>query len=303
MSYSQSVERSDSAVMTEPAAAQQEAAVGLPANLPKIRIQATRGWAGVGLRDLKAYKGLLYFLAWRDIKVRYKQTVLGATWALLQPLFLMILFTLLFHRVAKVPTPVPYPVFAFAGLLPWQLFAFGLNESSNSLVANQRLITKIYFPRVIMPLSAIVAGLVDFGIGFMLLLAMMVWYGVMPTAAVLLLPLFLGLIVLTSLSVGLWLSALNVKYRDVRYTLGFLVQFWMLATPVGYPVSVVPEQWRALYGLNPMAGVVEGFRWALLGTGNPPGYVLAVSVAMVLVMFFGGLEYFRRMERTFADIV
>jgi lipopolysaccharide transport system permease protein len=221
----------------------------------------------------------------------------------LQPFFMMLMFTLLFHRVAKVPTPVAYPVFAFAGLLPWQLFSFGLNESSNSLVANQRLITKIYFPRVIMPLSAIMAGLVDFGIAFGLLVGMMIWYHVVPSLTLLLLPFFVLLTMLTSLSVGFWLSALNVKYRDVRYTLGFLVQFWMLATPVAYPIAVVPEKWRGLYALNPMTGVVEGFRWALLGVGDPPGFAMAASVVLVVLLLLGGLEYFRRMERTFADTI
>jgi homopolymeric O-antigen transport system permease protein len=270
---------------------------------PFKRIAPSRGLSAVNLREIWAYRDLLYFLAWRDVKVRYKQTALGAAWALLQPLFLMAIFTLLFGRVAKVPVPVPYPIFAFCGLLPWQLFAFGLSQSSNSLVSNQHLISKVYFPRLIVPISSVLAGLLDFAIAFTLLLGMMVYYRLAPGRAVIWLPLLVLLTVTTSLTAGIWLSALNVRYRDVRHTLGFLVQFWMLATPVGYPTSAVPIKWRWLMGLNPMSGVVEGFRWALLGRGEAPGAMLAISVVMVVGLLIAGLYYFRRMEQTFADII
>jgi lipopolysaccharide transport system permease protein len=266
-------------------------------------IAPARGLSAVNLREIWDYRELLYFLAWRDIKVRYKQTALGAAWALLQPLFLMAIFTLLFSRVAKVAVPVPYPIFAFCGLLPWQLFAFGLSQSSNSLVQSQHLISKVYFPRLVIPIASVLAGLLDFAIAFLLLLAMMAYYRVPPGKGVLLLPLFVLLAVITSLTAGVWLSAINVRYRDVQYTLGFLIQFWMLSTPVGYPASVFPERWRWVLVLNPMAGVVEGFRWALLGTGSRPGAKLAVSLGLVLLTLIAGLHYFRRMEKTFADIV
>ena len=279
-----------------------EAQAAQPA-LPVNRIAPSRGLSAVNLREIWAYRDLLYFLAWRDVKVRYKQTALGAAWALLQPLFLMVIFTFLFGRVAKVPVPVPYPIFAFCGLLPWQLFAFGLAQSSNSLVQNQHLISKVYFPRLIVPLASVIAGLLDFAIAFVLLLGMMVYYGVPPGPGMLLLPLFVLLAVLTSLTAGIWLSAVNVRYRDVQHTIGFLVQFWMLATPVGYPSSVVPPRWHWVLGLNPMAGVVEGFRWALLGRGERPGAMLAISVAMVVLLLIAGLHYFRKVEKTFADII
>ncbi len=216
----------------------------------------------------------------------------------------MIVFTVLFGHLAKVPSDgVPYPVFAFTALLPWQLFAFALTESSNSLVGSQNLITKVYFPRLVIPLSSILAGIVDFAIAFVILLLMMAYYRIKPTGAVVWLPLFLLFAIATALSIGLWLSALNVKYRDVRYTIPFLTQLWMYATPVGYPSSLVPKPWRAWFGLNPMAGVVEGFRWALLGTSAAPGALLWVSVAAVVLLLSGGLFYFRRIESTFADIV
>jgi lipopolysaccharide transport system permease protein len=267
-------------------------------------LQPSSGFLKLNLRDLWEYRELLGFLVWRDIKVRYKQTALGAAWAILQPVLTMLVFSVFFGRLAKVPSDgIPYPVFAFAALLPWQLFAYALTESGNSLVSNQNLITKVYFPRLVIPIAAVLAGLVDFAIAFLVLLVLMFYYGIVPTAAVALLPLFLLLAVATALAVGLWLSALNVKYRDVRYTMPFLVQFWMFATPVAYPSSLVPEPWRALYGLNPMAGVVEGFRWALLGKAQSPGVLLWVSVAAVIVLLVGGLRYFRRTETTFADVV
>jgi lipopolysaccharide transport system permease protein len=273
-------------------------------SVPTLVIRPAEGWESPGLRELWEYRELLYFLVWRDIKVRYKQTALGAAWAIIQPFFIMVVFSLFFGKLAGVPSDgIPYPVFTFCALLPWQLFAHALAESSNSLVANERLITKVYFPRLVVPIAAVLGGLVDFAIAFVVLLGMMAYYGIVPGLAVLTLPLFVLLAVMTALGVGLWLSALNVQYRDVRYTLNFLTQFWLFITPVAYPSSIVPEKWRALYGLNPMAGVVEGFRWALLGKTEAPGPLLAVSVVAVIVILVGGLYYFRRMEETFADIV
>jgi lipopolysaccharide transport system permease protein len=269
---------------------------------PILKIRASHRFH-LNLKDIWEYRELLYFLAWRNIKIRYKQTALGAAWAILQPVLTMLVFTLLFGRLAKVPSDgIPYPVFALTALLPWQLFAFALTESSNSLVGSQNLITKVYFPRLVIPLSSILTGLVDFAISFCALVVMMIYYRVMPGKTVVWLPAFLLLALATALSIGLWLSALNVKYRDVRYTIPFMTQFWMLATPVAYSSSLIPEPWRRWYGLNPMAGVVEGFRWALLGTGNV-GPLLWVSLAAVLLLLMGGLFYFRRTESTFADIV
>ena len=274
------------------------------AGLPTLRISPPSRWTSLEFRELWEYRELLYFLIWRDVKVRYKQTALGAAWAVIQPFFMMVVFSLFFGRLAKVPSDgIPYPVFTFCALLPWQLFANALTESSNSLVGNQNLITKVYFPRLVVPISAVLGGLVDFVIAFVILLGMMLYYGIVPGWAIVTLPGFILLAVLTALGVGLWLSALNVQYRDVRYTIGFLVQLWLFLTPVAYPSSIVPEKWRPLYGLNPMAGVVEGFRWALLGKSQPPGSMLWVSVAVVIVILFGGLYYFRRMEQQFADIV
>jgi len=271
--------------------------------LPVSWIEPSRGWVSLRLGELWKYRELLYFLVWRDIKVRYKQTALGAAWAVLQPLLTMIVLTVFFGRLAKIPSNgVPYPLFAYTALLPWQLFAFALTESANSLVGNQSLITKVYFPRLIVPLASVLAGLVDFGISFVVLLILMSYYRIVPTATIVVLPLFIILAVATALSVGLWLSALNVQFRDVRYTIPFLTQFWLFATPVAYPSSLVPERWRVWYGLNPMAGVVEGFRWALLGKARSPGTLLWVSVLVVALLLVGGFAYFRRMESTFADI-
>jgi lipopolysaccharide transport system permease protein len=271
---------------------------------PVLTIRPSKGFLRLDLKDVWAYRELLYFLVWRDIKVRYKQTALGAAWAILQPLLTMLVFSVFFGRLAKVPSDgVPYPVFAYTALLPWQLFAFALTESSNSLVGSQNLITKVYFPRLVIPLSSVLAGLVDFAIAFIVLLGLMLYYGITPSPAIVWLPPFLLLAVATALSVGLWLSALNVKYRDVRYTIPFLTQFWMFATPVAYPSSLIPQPWRAWFGLNPMAGVVEGFRWALLGKSGSPGGLLWVSIAAVMLLLTGGLFYFRRTESTFADIV
>ena len=267
-------------------------------------IQPSKGWTALGLAELWRYRELIFFLSWRDIMVRYKQTALGIAWAVIQPVFTMIIFSVFFGRLAGMPSDgLPYPIFVYCALLPWQLFAFSLTESSNSLVANQQLITKVYFPRLVIPISAVLASLVDFMIAFVLLIGMIWHYHIIPTQALWTLPLFVLLAVSLALGVGLWLSALNVRYRDVRYTLPFLTQVWLFATPIAYPSSLVPEPWRVLYGINPMAGVVEGFRWALLNTGTAPGDMLTVSVVVTLVIVVSGLYYFRRMERTFADTV
>ena len=258
----------------------------------------------MNLKDVWEYRELLYFLAWRDVKVRYKQTVLGVVWAVMQPVFTMIVFSIFFGWLVKVPSDgLPYPFFAFCALLPWQLFASSLTATSNSLVANQHLITKISFPRLVIPLSATAGSLLDFSIAFLVLLAMMVGYKIVPTIAMLTLPLFVLLTIAVALGIGMWFSALNVKYRDVRHVLPFLTQVWMFATPVVYPSSLVPESWRMLYALNPMVGVVEGVRWALLGTGNAPGPMLLLSTAVTSVLLVSGVFYFRRAERTFADMV
>jgi lipopolysaccharide transport system permease protein len=273
-------------------------------DLTTTHILPASRWTTLGLRELWEYRELLLFLTWRDIKVRYKQTALGAAWAIIQPLFMMLIFSLFFGKLARVPSDgIPYPIFTFCALLPWQLFAHALTESSNSLVANERLITKVYFPRLVVPIAAVLGGLVDFAVAFVILLVMMAYYGIVPGWNIVALPGLIVLAVLTALAVGLWLSALNVKYRDVRYTIGFLVQVWLFASPVAYPSSIVPEAWRPFYGLNPMAGVVEGFRWALLGKAEAPGAMLAVSVVAVIIILLGGLFYFRRMEQEFADIV
>ena len=271
---------------------------------PVIRIEPSRGWVSLKLRELWEYRELLYFLTWRDIKVRYKQTVLGAAWAILQPFMTMVVFSLFFGRLARIPSDgLPYPIFSLAGLVPWQFFAYGLNQSSNSLVGSANLIKKVYFPRLTIPLSSVLAGAVDFALAFALLVAMMLFYGVRPGWQALWLPAFFLLAFVTALGVGLWLSALNVEYRDVRYLVPFLVQFWMYATPIAYPSSLLPEPWRTLYGLNPMAGVVEGFRWALLGAQTRPGPLIAASALAALVVLVTGAFYFRRMEKTFADVV
>ncbi|MCB7128034.1 MAG: ABC transporter permease [Candidatus Brocadiales bacterium] len=272
--------------------------------IPLTVIRPSRGWVALNLRELWERRELLYFLVWRDVKVRYKQTVIGVAWAILQPFLMMIVFSVFFGRLAKVPSDgIPYPIFAYCALLPWQLFANALTESGNSLVANQRLVTKIYFPRLAIPIAAVLAGLVDFVIAFVVLLGMMFYYGIVPTAAALTLPLFILLAIATALAAGVWLSALNVQYRDVRYTIPFLTQFWLFATPIAYSSSLVPEQWRVLYGLNPMAGVVEGFRWALLGKEGSIGLLIVASALVVGVLLIGGLIYFRHVEKTFADVI
>jgi homopolymeric O-antigen transport system permease protein len=273
-------------------------------NIPIIRIEPSRGWVALNLSELYAYRELLYFLTWRDVKVKYKQTIIGAGWAILQPLMTMIVFTLVFKKIADISSEgIPYPIFAYTALLPWNLFAGALNRSAVSLVAQVSLISKVYFPRLIIPLSATISGVVDFAIAFVILVGMMFWYGIVPTAAVLSLPLFITIALVAALSVGLWLAALNVRYRDVGHTVPFLIQIWMFASPVAYPVSVLPEKWRLLYSLNPLAGVIEGFRWALLGKESPDFRVIAVSTVVVVALLFGGLIYFKRTERTFADLI
>ena len=269
-----------------------------------IRIEPPRGWFNLRLKELWNYRELLYFLVWRDVKVRYKQTVIGIAWVVLQPLMTMGVFTLFFGRLAKLPSDgLPYPVFYFSALVPWAYFSGALQSCTNVVVDNQRVITKVFFPRLVLPISAVVSGLVDFTIGFVVLLAVISIYGIKPTLAVLWLPVLLLLAVLTALGVGLWMSALNALYRDVRYVVPFLIQVWMFASPVAYPSSLVPQRWRWLYGLNPMAGVIDGFRWALTGHGVAPGPLMLASASAVIVVLLGGLFFFQRMEGTVADRV
>jgi len=271
---------------------------------PSIRRQANLGWVPINFMELWHYRELLVFLVIRDIKVRYKQTLLGASWAILQPVMTMVVFSIFFGKLAGVPSDgMPYPVFAFCGLLPWQLFSYALTQSSNSLIQDAQMLSKVYFPRLIIPFASVVAGLMDFVIAFIVLVGMMCYYNVVPGWAVVTLPLFVLLALASALSVGLWLSALNVKYRDIRYTIPFLAQFWLFVTPVAYSSSLVPPKWQALYAVNPMVGVVEGFRWALLGKSAPPGIMLLVSAVATAVVLTGGLFFFRRMEKEFADII
>jgi len=284
--------------------AERSAAVPQPAEAPVVRIAPPRGWFHVDLAEVWAYRELLYFFIWRDIKIRYKQTVIGAGWAIIQPFATMIVFSLFFGKLAKMPSGgVPYPIFYYSALLPWMYFATALTAATGVVVEHQRIITKVYFPRLILPMSAVVGGLVDFAIAFVILLLMMVYYSIVPTVAILYLPLFLLLALATALGAGLWLSALNAIYRDVRYAVPFMVQFWLFASPVAYPSSLIPEKWRWLYGLNPMAGVIEGFRWALTGQGRPPDLFLLASAGAVVLLLVGGLIYFRKMEGTIADVV
>jgi lipopolysaccharide transport system permease protein len=267
-------------------------------------IEPAEGWVALKLRDLWAYRELLYFLTWREIKVRYKQTAIGAAWAIIQPVCNMLIFTLFFGRLAKMPSDgIPYPVFTLAALVPWTFFANGLAQSANSLVGNANLVTKVYFPRLAIPISAVLSGMVDFLLAFLLLVSLIVIDGVHISAQIVWLPAFVLLALSTALGVGLWLSALNVEYRDVRYVVPFLMQFWMFATPIVYPSSLLKEPWKTVYGLNPMAGVVEGFRWSILGSGNRPGPMLAASAAASLLLLLSGAYYFRRMENSFADRV
>ncbi len=270
-----------------------------------IYIKPSTGLTALNLRDIWVYRELVFFMIWRDIKVRYKQTLLGAAWAVIQPVMTMLVFNFIFGSVAKVPTDgIPYPIFSYTALLPWGLFVTALNQASRSLTSNHNMITKVYFPRLVLPMASVLAGLVDFAIAFVIMLGMMWYFDVTPTISVLwTLPLFLLLAIITALGVALWLSAINVKYRDVNYALPFLTQFWLFITPVAYSANVISEKWQLVYSLNPMAGVVNGFRWALLGAGNGPDLALWVSTGISVLILVSGLFYFRNMERTFADTI
>lgn len=273
-------------------------------NVQVIRIERSRGWVALQLKELWAYRELLYFLIWRDVKVRYKQTALGVSWAIIQPVFTMVVFSLFFGRLAKMPSDgIPYPLFSYAALVPWTFFSHGLTLASNSLVGSANLIKKVYFPRLAIPIASVTSGVIDFVIAFVVLLGMMLYYGIAPTVNVIWLPCLFLITFITSLGVSLWLSALNVQFRDVRYMIPFLTQLWLFATPIAYPSSLLSEPWRTLYSLNPMVGVVEGFRWALLGTETAPGPILIVSSLAALALLVGGAFYFRRLEKTFADVV
>jgi len=272
--------------------------------LPVLYIRPKRGWQPIDLKQLWQYRELMYFLSWRDIKVRYKQTVLGAAWAVIQPFMTMVVFSIFFGKLAKIPSDgIPYPLFAYAALVPWAFFSNSLAQASNSLLQNANMLKKVYFPRLIMPISSVLSSTVDFVFAFSMLIGMMFFYGISPTVNIIWLPFLLLLALVTALGVGLWLSAINVQYRDVRYVIPFLLQVWLFATPIAYPSSLLTEPWRTLYGLNPMVGVVEGFRWALLGTETAPGTAVIVSSFMAGIVLVSGAFYFRRMERTFADIV
>ena len=273
--------------------------------LPVIMLKPPKGFSALNLRDLWIYRELVFFMIWRDIKVRYKQTLLGAAWAILQPVMTMIVFTIFFGNLAEVPSDgVPYPIFTYTALLPWQLFSKALQDAARSLVANRHMITKVYFPRLVLPLASIMAGLVDFAIALVVLVGLMIYYQTPLRWSMLSLPLFLLMTLITALGVGLWFAALNVLYRDIAYVMPFLAQFWMFITPIVYPASMVPERWRMLYYLNPMTGVVEGFRWAMLGTvPTLPINMILLSVGVSLVVLVSGLFYFRFMERLFADMV
>jgi len=277
--------------------------IGSNGQIPTF-ITPPAGWIRADLREVWAYRELLYFFVWRDIKVRYKQTAIGAAWAVIQPFFAMVVFSLFFGRLAKVPSNgLPHPIFYYSALLPWMYFANALQQATNTMVEHGRVITKVYFPRLILPLSAVLSGLVDFAIAFLVLIGMMLVYGFPPRPSILWLPCFLLLAVATATGLGLWLSALNAIYRDVRYIVPFLIQIWMFASPVAYPSSLIPERWRWLYGLNPMAGVIEGFRWALTGRGQGPGVLLVVSVIAVVLVLLTGLINFQKMESTIADVM
>jgi lipopolysaccharide transport system permease protein len=276
----------------------------IPSDLPRTRRSPSVGWAWPKLRELWEYRELLFFFAWRDIKVRYRQTVMGALWAIIQPFFTMVIFSLFFGRLANIPSDgVPYPVFSFAALVPWTFFANALAQASNSLVSNANMIKKIYFPRLALPIATVLAGVIDFALAFIVLLGIMLFYGLAPTVNIIWLPLFVLLALVTSLGVSLWLAAMNVQFRDVRYTIPFLTQAWLFVTPIAYPSSLLPESWQTVYGLNPMAGVVEGFRWALLGTDTAPGKMIIVSALVAVTLFVSGAFYFRRMEQSFADVL
>lgn len=269
----------------------------------KIIIKPKSGWVLINLGEIWKYRDLLYFLVWREVKVRYKQTILGAAWAVIQPFFMMVVFTLFFGKLAKIPSQgIPYPLFSYAALLPWMLFAEGINRSVNNMVHDTSLIKKVYFPRLIMPLAGIISPLIDFMISFVIFVGMMFYFGYIPTLRIVWLPAFLALAMITSLAAGTWLSAINVKYRDVRYAVPFIIQFWLFLSPVVYPSSLLPRAWTVIYSLNPMAGVIEGFRWVLLGT-NPPKSLMMTSALVIAFVLVSGVFYFRRMEKTFADVL
>src|SRR3984885_9998626 len=272
--------------------------------VPVMRITPPTRWWILPFGELWDFRELVYFFVWRDIKIRYKQTAIGAAWAVLQPLLTMLIFSLFFGRLAHIPSEgLPYPIFYYSALLPWMYFAAALQSATNTIVENQRVITKVYFPRLALPLASVLSGLVDFAVSFAMFVVLMIYYRIHPTAALLWFPVFILLAILTALGVGLWLSALNALYRDVRYVLPFLVQFWLFASPVAYPASLVPQKWRWLYGLNPMAGVIEGVRWSLTGHTIPPGRLILVSTVAVLVLLASGLAYFQKVETTVADVV
>jgi lipopolysaccharide transport system permease protein len=275
-----------------------------PAPLPVTVIEPSRGWVALRLHEVWQYRELLYFLIWRDVKVRYKQTVLGASWAILQPFFTMLIFSIFFGKLAGMPSDgVPYPVFTYVALVPWTFFASGLTLSSNSLVANQALLRKVYFPRLVIPVAAVASGIIDFLIAFVVLVGMVLWFDITPTANIVWLPALFILALVTALGAGLWFSALNVLYRDIQYIVPFIAQVWLYSSPIVYPSSLIPEKWRAVYAINPMVGVVEGFRWALLDTNTAPGPMIIVSSLTAIAMLVGGLFFFRRMEKSFSDAV
>ena len=272
--------------------------------VPVMRIVPPSRWWVIPFAELWDFRELIYFFVWRDIKIRYKQTAVGSAWAILQPFLMMLVFSLFFGKLANIGSDgLSYPIFYYSALLPWMYFAAALQNSTNTIVENQRLITKVYFPRLALPLSSVLSGLVDFAVSFLMFVVLMIYYGIRPTVSMLWFPAFLSLAILVALGVGLWLSALNAIYRDVRYVLPFLVQFWLFASPVVYPSSRVPAEWRWLYGLNPMAGVIEGFRWSLTGRGNPPGHLLILSSVVAAFILLSGIAYFQKMETTMADVV
>ncbi len=290
--------------MTSAVQAASAATPEVVAGRPTIDITPPVGWWAIPFREVWEYRELLYFFIWRDVKVRYKQTAIGVAWVVLQPLMTMGVFTVFFGRLARLPSlGLPYPVFYFTALVPWAYFAYSLNHATNTVVNNQNLLTKVYFPRLILPITAVLSGLVDFTIGFVMMLLVTFGYGIHPGRSIVWFPLLLLLAVCTAFGVGLWTSALNALYRDVRAVMPFLVQFWMFASPVAYPSTMVPARWRWLYGLNPMAGVIDGFRWAVTGHGQPPGPLILVSAIMVMIILVGGLAFFYRMEGTVADLV
>lgn len=273
-------------------------------SIPVILVQPSKGWASLNLGELWRYRELVYFFIWRDIKVRYKQTLLGAAWAIIQPFFVMVIFNIFFGKLAKIPSDgIPYPIFSYVALLPWQLFENGVRKAGNSLVSGRNLLTKVYFPRLAIPIASVIAGLVDFALALTILLGMMWFYDYSPTKWILFTPLLLILALVTALGTGLWLSALNVTYRDIGYIIPFILRVWFFLTPITYSASIVPEEYQTIYALNPMTGVIQGFRWAMLGVGEPPSVLILASTVAAVSIMISGLFYFRRMERTFADVV